>query len=118
MIRARLCTPLLAYHNTEVIYLLESVVDALGVPLPSRGRVIHSSPERLGDEPMVRSLEIRRHPVEGNTLSGDVLNFTGCDLIVSEELRESLGFPLALGVFKALARFDHGWVTMELLATP
>jgi hypothetical protein len=116
--RARLCTPLLAYHSAEVIYLLESAVDALGLSLPSMGRVIHSYPERLGDEPVVRSLEIRRHPVEGATLSGEVLNFTGCDLIVSKEVRESLGFPLALGEFNDPARFDHGWVTMELLATP
>jgi hypothetical protein len=116
--RARLCTPLLVYHSTEAVYLLQGVVDALGLPLPAMGRVVHSCPERLGDEPVVRSLEIRPHPVEGATVSGDVLNFIGCDLILSAEVRELLGFPLTLGAFNDPARFDHGWVTIEFSVAP
>jgi len=93
-------------------------VDALGLSLPAMGRVVHSYPERLGGEPVVRSLEIRPHPVEGATVSGEVLNFIGCDLILSAEVRELLGFPLALGEFNDPARFDHGWVTIEFPVAP
>ncbi len=116
--RARLCTPLSTYHSLQALYLIEGVADALGLPLPAQARVTHSYPERLPDGPVVRTLELRRHPVESLTVSGTTLNFTGCDLIASEELRLSLGFPASLGEFNAPPRFDHGWVTIELLPAP
>ena len=116
--RARLCTPLHIYQGIQVIYLIESTADSLGLPLPAQARVSHSYPERLGGGPVVRTLEVRRHPVTGVKVSGEAVDFVGCDLLLSEDLRVTLGLPTDLGEFDDPSRFDHGWVTIELLAAP
>jgi len=114
--QARLCTPLNAYHGVQAIYLIDRAADQIGVPLPARGRVTHASAS--DGEPTVRTLEVLRHPNTGTKVNGEWVDFTGCDLLVSQEVRQLLGFPLELGEFNAVARFDHGWVRIELLAGP
>ena len=116
--RARLCTPLNAYQSAQIIYLVESVADGLGLPLPGQARITHTYPDHLAGGSAVQTLEVRRHPVEGVKVSGEAVNFTGCDLLASEELRALLGFPLALSEFNDPPRFDHGWVTIEFLIAP
>jgi type VI protein secretion system component VasF len=114
--RSRLCTPLNAYQSTEAVYLIESAADLLGLSLPARARVTHTYPEQLTDGSVVRNLEVRRHPLKGVKVTGEEADFTGCDLVVAEELRRVLGFPSDLGEFNDPPRFDHGWVTIEFLA--
>lgn len=116
--RARLCTPLNAYQSAQIIYLVESVADGLGLPLPGQARVTHTYPDHLAGGSVLQTLEVRRHPVEGVKVSGEAVNFTGCDLLVSEELRALLGFPLTLSEFNDPPRFDHGWLTIEFLIAP
>jgi hypothetical protein len=114
--RARLCTPLNAYHGVQAVYLIDRAADQIGVSLPAQGRVTHTGAS--GGEPIVRTLDVLRHPNSGEKVNGELADFTGCDLLVSQEVRQLLGFPLELGEFNAAARFDHGWVRIELLAGP
>jgi hypothetical protein len=86
--------------------------------LPAQARVSHVDAAHLEDGPFVYTLEVRPHPVEGTKVTGETLSFVGCELLVSEDLRRLLGFPIILGGFDAPSRFDHGWVTFEFLATP
>ena len=116
--RARLCTPLNAYHRVQAVYFIESVADPLGLPLPGSARVTHTYPGQLAGGSVSRVFEIRRHPVEGIKVTGEAADFTGCDLVVSQDVRELLGFPSDLGEFSDPPRFDHGWVTLEFLAAP
>jgi hypothetical protein len=116
--RARLCTPLHTYQSTQTLYLIESTVDSLGLSLPAQARVSHAYAGRLDDGPLVHTLEVRRHPVEGVKVTGERVNFVGCELLASEDLRRLLGFPIDLGEFGAPSRFDHGWVTFEFLIAP
>lgn len=115
---ARLCTPLNAYHLPDVIYVIESIADGLELPLPAQARITHSYPERLADDSVTRTVEMRRHPREGIKVTGEEADFLGCYLVVSEDLRLLLGFPANLGEFNDPPRFDHGWVIIEFLTTP
>jgi hypothetical protein len=116
--RARLCTPLNAYQSPQAIYLVANVADALGLSLPAQARVTHTYPGRLNGESVTRILEVRRHPVAGIKVTGEEADLTGCDLLLSADVRQALGFPADLGEFNAAPRFDHGWVTIEFLAAP
>jgi hypothetical protein len=116
--RGRLCTPLHTYQNSTTVYLTETTAELLGLPLPSQARVSHSYPELLGDEPVARILDVQRHPIEGVKFTGEKVSFIGCDLLVDETLRQSLGLSTDLGEFDDAARFNHGWVNIEFLAQP
>ncbi len=116
--RARLCTPLHTYQNSPTIYFIATTADSLGLPLPAQARVSHSYLELLGDEPIARILDVQRHPVEGVKFTGEQVSFIGCDLLIDETLRLSLGLPADLGEFDDAARFNHGWVNIEFLAQP
>jgi hypothetical protein len=56
--------------------------------------------------------------VAGIKVTGEEADFTGCDLLLSSDVRQVLGFPVNLGEFDDAPRFDHGWVVVEFLAAP
>jgi hypothetical protein len=113
LLRARLCTPLNAYQRDDVLYMIDSVADRLALPLPGRAQVTHLYPVGGEAESVTRVLEVQRHPVSGVKVSGEPADFTGCDLVLAQSLREQLGLPLELGEFDDPARFDHGWVIVQ-----